>query len=245
MPNVVCAALERFQHPTLMRLQHSPHKWLAPAHRAKVQYSSTALTTPALDKRGITCVQIIASTFLYIVRAIDHTMLVALNEIGSEQALPTTDTIQKTKMLMDYMATQPDAVIQFHASDICLHIDSNAAYLVQPKARSRAAGHFCLSDNPPSDNTRPTPSPNGPVITKCQTIRTVMASAAEAETGEIFINSQQAIPIRTALTNMGHPQPPTPIKTNSASSGIACQRPWSVSGACCRRGCHRRSRCWS
>ena len=45
-----------------------------------------------------------------------------------------------------------------------------------------------------------------------------MASSAEAETGAILLNGQQAIPIRTALTNMGHPQPPTPIKTNSATS---------------------------
>ena len=48
-----------------------------------------------------------------------------------------------------------------------------------------------------------------------------MASAAEAKTGAIFLNVQQAVPIRTNLIKMGHPQPPTPIKTDSAtSSGI-------------------------
>ena len=52
-------------------------------------------------------------------------------------------------MLMDYAATQPDAVIWLHASDMCLHIDIDAAYLVQPKARSRASGHFYLSKNLP------------------------------------------------------------------------------------------------
>ena len=41
-------------------------------------------------------------------------------------------------MVIDYAAIQPNAVIWFHASDMCLHIDSNDAYLVQPKARSRA-----------------------------------------------------------------------------------------------------------
>ena len=45
-----------------------------------------------------------------------------------------------------------------------------------------------------------------------------MASAAEAETGAIFLNGKQAAPIRTALTEMGHPQPPTPIKTNRTTS---------------------------
>ena len=71
-------------------------------------------------------------------------MLVALNRIGTEQASPTTDTIHKTKMLMDYATTQPDAIIRFHASDICLHIDSHTTYLVQPELRSRAACHFYL-----------------------------------------------------------------------------------------------------
>ena len=165
--------------------------------------------------------QIIAGTFLYITRAIDPTMLVALNDIGSKQASPTTDTIQNTKMLMDYAATQPDTVIWFHASDMCLHIDSDAAYLVQPKARNRAAGHFFRSDNPPSDNIPPTPSPNGPILAKCQTIRTVMASASESKNGAIFFNGQQTVPIHTSLTKMGHPQPPTPIKKdNTTSYGI-------------------------
>ena len=121
-------------------------------------------------------------------------------------------------MLMDYTATQPDDVIWFHASDTCLLIDSDTTYLVQPKARSRTAGHYYLSGNPPPTHIRTTPTPNGPIITKFQTIRTVMASAAESETGAISLNDQQSVPIRTALIEMGHLQPPIPIKTDSATS---------------------------
>ena len=84
------------------------------------------------------------------------------------------------KMLMYYAATQPESVIPFHASDMCLHIDRDAAYLVQPKSRNRAAGHYYLKENQPPDNIRPNPYPNCPILTKCQTIRTVMASDAEA-----------------------------------------------------------------
>ena len=101
---------------------------------------------------------------------------------------------------------------------MCLHIDSDAAYLVQPKARSRVGGHFFLSDNPPPAPAKPTPKPNGPIHTECSTIRAVMSSAAEAETGAIFINGQKAIPMRTALQEMNHPQPPTTMKTDSATS---------------------------
>ena len=91
---------------------------------------------------------------------------------------------------MDYAATQLGDIIWFHTRYMFLHIDSNAAYLVQSKARSRAAGHYYLINNPPSDNICPTPSPNGPILTKCQTIRTVMASSAEAETVAIFLNGK-------------------------------------------------------
>ena len=79
MPNSVIKSLELFQHPTPTRPQHSPHKCLSPAYGAKVQYSPNASTTPALDKHDITRVQSISGTFLYISRAFDPTMLVALN----------------------------------------------------------------------------------------------------------------------------------------------------------------------
>ena len=83
---------------------------------------------------------------------------------------------------MDYMATYPEATIRYHASDMCLYIDSDAAYLVLPKARSRGAGNFYLSNTPPTSNAKPEPVPNGPIHTECVTLRNVMTSAAEAET---------------------------------------------------------------
>ena len=56
-----------------------------------------------------------------------------------------------------------------------------------------------------------------------------MAYGAEAETGAIFLNSQQAVNICTDLTKMGHPQPPNLIKTDNAASygiltGNICQK---------------------
>ena len=45
-----------------------------------------------------------------------------------------------------------------------------------------------------------------------------MASASKAENGAIFLNGHQAVPIRTALIEIGHPQLPTPIKIDSANS---------------------------
>ena len=61
-----------------------------------------------------------------------------------------------------------------------------------------------------------------------------MASAVEAETGAIFLNGQQDVPIRTDLIKMVHPQPPTPIKTDNATSyGIlTVNMRWKRSKAC-------------
>ena len=48
-----------------------------------------------------------------------------------------------------------------------------------------------------------------------------MASAAEAEYGALLLNGQAAVPIRTTLIEMHHPQPPTSIQVdNSTAVGI-------------------------
>mgnify|MGYP004176976041 CR=1 FL=1 len=66
------------------------------------------------------------------------------------------------------------------------------------------------------------PKPNGPVYTVCHILRHIMASAAEAEIAALFKNGQEAVVLRNTLRNLGHPQPPTPIKTdNSTAAGIA------------------------
>ena len=46
-------------------------------------------------------------------------------------------------MLMDYLHTNPDAVI-YHASDIIIKIVSDAAFLVLPQARSQSAAIYDL-----------------------------------------------------------------------------------------------------
>ena len=49
-----------------------------------------------------------------------------------------------------------------------------------------------------------------------------MASAAEAKFGTLFLNCQEAVPIRITLEEMGHSQPPTPVQVdNSTALGIA------------------------
>ena len=96
-----------------------------------------------------------------------------------------------------------------------LHVDSDAAYLVLPRVRSRLAGHFFLSASPSIIRVVP---PNGPILTECKTICHVVSSAAEAETAGLFHNAPQARPIRYILHQLGHSLPPTPIKTDNATA---------------------------
>ena len=51
-----------------------------------------------------------------------------------------------------------------------------------------------------------------------KTLRRVVSSAAESETGGIFHDAQVEIPIRTLLHKLNHPQPPTPIKTDNSTA---------------------------
>ena len=75
---------------------------------------------------------------------------------------------------MDYVATQEEAVITYHASEMKLAAHSDASYLSEPKARSRAGGHFFLS----SETT--IPANTGAVLNIAHIIRHVMTSATEA-----------------------------------------------------------------
>ena len=116
---------------------------------------------------------------------------------------------------MDFVASQEEAVLTYRASDMILAVHSDAGYLNETKARSRAGGHFFLSSNvayPPN---------NGAILNIAQIIDAVMSSTAEAELGALFINAREAVHIRRILTEMGHSQPKTPIQTdNSTAEGV-------------------------
>eukprot|EP00957_Ditylum_brightwellii_P104070 7928480-Ditylum_brightwellii.AAC.1 len=48
--------------------------------------------------------------------------------------------------MLDYCHTHPNATLQFLASNMILTLHSDALYLSEKKARSRAAGYFYLSN---------------------------------------------------------------------------------------------------
>jgi hypothetical protein len=96
----------------------------------------------------------------------------------------------------------------YQASDMILAIHSNASYLSESKARSRAG---FVSENVEH------PINNGAVLMIAQIIKAVISCAAEAELGALYINAQEAVPQRQLLEEMGHKQPPTPIQVDNTT----------------------------
>ena len=98
--------------------------------------------------------------------------------------------MKKAKQLLNYLATYPNATIRFQASDMIMNIHSDASYLSESDARSRACGHFLMGWTPKDGNPIKL---NGAFFTLCAILRFVVASVAEAELGALFLNCKEGI----------------------------------------------------
>ncbi|GFH47516.1 hypothetical protein CTEN210_03991 [Chaetoceros tenuissimus] len=207
----------KFQHPDPKRPQHCPHPYREIRYGAKIQYADAPDESPLLSKAATREIQAIVGSLLYYARALDSTLLPALNTLSYQQSKPTETTKKLAMQLLDYVATYPDAVIRFKRSDMILYIHSDAAYLVLPKARSRIAGYYFLSNNVRDGEDPPL---NGAVLVECKKLDPVASSSAESETGGLYNNAQNGVPMRNDLEFLDHPQPDdgTPLVTDNASS---------------------------
>jgi hypothetical protein len=100
-----------------------------------------------------------------------------------------------------------------------MNIHSDASYLSETGARSRACGHFFMGWMP--EHGEPIKI-NGAFYVNATILKFVVASAAEAELGAPFHNCQDGIIFRKTLADMGHSQPKTPVRCDNATAvGIA------------------------
>jgi hypothetical protein len=174
--------------------------------------------SPCLNEAKKKCIQQIIGSFLYYAQAVDPTILMALSEIASQQAAPTENTMEHVNQFLDYMWTHPDAIIQIRASGMILNVHSDALYLSAPKAHSCAGSYFFLGSIPQDGDPIIL---NGAIHIICTILKLVAASAAEAELGALFLNTQEAKILQLTLTELGYPQPPTPIHIdNTTTVGI-------------------------
>jgi hypothetical protein len=219
MPGYIKKKLQEYQHSLARRIQNCPYspepKRFGVDAQAPIEQDATAV----LDAKGIKRVQQIVGSILYYARAVDMTVLMALSSIAVEQTKATEKTLGRCLHLLDYLASNSEAKVRYHASDMIMNIHSDASYLSETKARSRACGHFFMGWMP--KNGEPIKL-NGAFYVNTTILRFVVASAAEAELGALFHNCQDGIIFRQTLTDLGHPQPKTPVHCDNATAvGIA------------------------
>jgi hypothetical protein len=120
--------------------------------------------------------------------------------------------------LLDYCRTHPESSIRYYASDMQLKIHSDASYLSEPKAKLRIGGYFYLGNIIDSSTT---PLTNFPLLCHTTVLTDVVSSVADAEFGAVFVNAKEGTVTRATLTEMGHKEDATEIKTdNSTADGM-------------------------
>ena len=187
----------KYGHLTPKKPQHSPHKQRPIYYGARQQLVQLTDDSPPLNDKGIKRVQGFVGALLYIGRAVNNKLIVALRAIGSQQAATTEETKYAIEQLLDYVATYPGDGILFRRSDMILAAHGYAGFINESEARIRAGAHIFLSENESN------PKLSGPVLTISQIIKTVMASAPEAEMEALYITARKTIPLHNILIEVG------------------------------------------
>jgi len=213
MPGYIESFLDEIQHPRPSRPQHSPYAVTPVTYGKAPQLAMPPDDTPALPPKETVRIQQILGKLLYYARAVDSSLNVALSALASKQSHPTTATRTRVSQLLDYCATHPAARLLFRASDMQLHVHSDAGYNNESFARSRTGGHFFLGahhDKPPMSN--------GAVLNPTTILKHVASSAADCEIGAAYHNCKEAVPLRTTLHEMGFPQSATRVVLDNTTA---------------------------
>jgi hypothetical protein len=134
MPGYIKKLLLQYKHCMLSGPQHCPYAPAPKQYGAKAQAPLPVDILPKLSPNEIKEIQRIIGSILYYAQAVNITVLMALSSIAIEQSKGTTNTMQKAKQLIDYLAMHPDATICFQASNRIMNVHSNAFYLSESNA---------------------------------------------------------------------------------------------------------------
>ena len=105
MKNYIKHLLVKLNHPMPRKPQLSLHKWCEVKYGSKPELTSEEDTYKPLNEAGICRVQTIVGALLWIGRAMNNKLLVALNAICSQHASATEDTNKAIHQLLDYCTT--------------------------------------------------------------------------------------------------------------------------------------------
>ena len=155
---------------------------------AKVQPTEPEGTSNPFEPKCIKRLQEIIGSLLFNGQGVDVTLMLTLNELASAQAQGTEATKLALLKVLDYCDTHDDEKIRYFASEMILHMNSDASYLSAYRARSRVGGNFFLS-NKISEGQQI--RNNGAILVIVAILKNVMASAAESELGGLFLNGKE------------------------------------------------------
>jgi hypothetical protein len=190
MPGYIKKKLQEYKHLLLGSIQNCPYSPEPKKFGSDVQAPLMPDATPVLDAGRMKRIQQIVGSILYYARTIDMTVLMALSSIALEQTKATEKTMGRCIQLLDYLASNSEAKVRYHASDMIMKIHSNVLYLSKTKVRSRTCGHFFMGWMP--KNGEPIKL-NGAFYVNTTILRFMVASAAETELGALFHNCQDGI----------------------------------------------------
>jgi len=215
LPEYIPKALQRFGKYFVFRGAASPAIYTPPRYGAHTQVPFED-DSPLLSSADHTLLQEIVGVLAYYARAVDVSILTAVNDIASQQSRATQRVMSMAERLLNYVSSYPNNELVFHKCDMILYGQSDASYLSRSHSRSVAGSVFYLGNK--SDPTRI----NGIIDASSKIISVVVASAAEAEYAGLFSAGQQAASLRQTLADLGHPQEPTLLLCdNECAVGIA------------------------
>ena len=165
LPAYVDNILKRLCYPPPTNLQYSPYEYfpITFGERCTRQYVTATDSSPPL--RSSIYIQQVEGSLLYYARALDNTILPALNDIYTQQRKLTENTLKKSKILLDYVSTYKNTFLRYYASNMVISVDSDTAYLVSPCAKSWITVFFYFKHAP--DGTI-LPKINNPIHIECR-----------------------------------------------------------------------------
>ena len=125
--------------------------------------------------------------------------------------------MKRVQQIVEYLNTNPNAVILFRSSDMILNNHSDASYLSAGNSRSQAGGYFFMGSLPCEGKPIHL---NSNIAFTCAILKLVASSAAEVELGALFLNTKEARIVRLTLAELGHPQTQTPIHIDNTTAVI-------------------------
>jgi hypothetical protein len=174
MPNYIPKALERFSPGKVVRGASSPAVYTTFWNKNNKQPQRVLEdTSPKLSAEKTKLLQQIVGTYLFYARAVDCTMLTAVNHIASMGH--TANALAAANRLIAYSASYPNHKVTFRACDMILYVQSDASYLTRSNSRSVAGGLAYLG------NKGDTFTINGPVACMSTIIKNVCSSPTESE----------------------------------------------------------------